>query len=200
VSFIHDGNQYGFSRPNVEIGNLHTDNTFRYINFADRELFNNPKQCGIDNLERAMRNRTLLICLAAIATIFAGCAETDYYSYYGSGIYVGTGGASKSVNGIDLWVTGSPPRKFRIIGYITDTRLGGPIAMAGRDAGMAREAKKAGGDGLLLSSDQGNVMGGYSTGSATAFGSGNVITVTGTGVSMPIIQRQARYYVIKYVD
>jgi hypothetical protein len=147
-----------------------------------------------------MRNGTLLICLAAIATIFAGCAETDYYAYYGSGIYVGTGGASKSVNGIDLWVTGSPPRKFRIIGYITDTRLGGPIAMAGRDAGLAREAKKAGGDGLLLASDLTNNMGAYSTSYVAVVGTGNVMTATGTGVSMPIIQRQARYYVIKYVD
>jgi hypothetical protein len=139
------------------------------------------------------------ILLIILVAVFAGCADTEYYSYSGSGVLVGTGGASRNVNGIDLWVTGTPPRQFRIIGYITDERLGGPIAMMGRDRGMASMAKKAGGDGLLLTSDQTNGMGSYSTGSTTAFVTGNTITATGTGLTLPIIQRQAKYYVIKYV-
>jgi hypothetical protein len=132
--------------------------------------------------------------------IFAGCADTEYYGYSGSGVYVGTGGASRSVNGIDLWVTGTPPRRFRIIGYITDERLGGPLAMAGRDRGMASKARNAGGDGLLLTSDQTNGMGSYSTGNAVAFVNGNTVTATGNALTLPIIQRQAKYYVIKYVQ
>jgi hypothetical protein len=145
-----------------------------------------------------MKTSCALLILAA--AFLASCADTEYFAYSGSGIYVGTGGASKTVNGIDLWVTGSPPRKYRIIGYITDTRLGGPLAMAGRDAGMARQAKQAGGDGLILSSDLTNGMGTYTTGNAAIVGTGNVATVTGSSMSMPIIQRQARYYVIKYVQ
>jgi len=65
----------------------------------------------------------------------------------GSGIYEGKGGASKNVNGVDIWLVGTPPRKFRIIGYITDSRPGGLIPMARRDADLAAEAKKNGGDG-----------------------------------------------------
>jgi hypothetical protein len=72
--------------------------------------------------------------------------------------------------------------------------------MAGRDRGMASKAKKAGGDGLLLTSEQTNGMGSYSTGNAMAFANGNTITATGNGVTLPIIQRQAKYYVIKYVE
>lgn len=139
-----------------------------------------------------------LLALALLA--FAGCADTEFYSYSGSGVYMGTGGASRNINGIDLWVTGTPPRKFRIIGYITDERLGAPIAMAGRDRGMATEAKRAGGDGLLLTGDQTNFMGSMTTGNASSFVTGNTLTTTGTATTLPIIQRQARYYVIKYVQ
>jgi hypothetical protein len=107
---------------------------------------------------------------------FAGCADTEFYSYSGSGVYMGTGDASRNINGIDLWVTGTPPRKFRIIGYITDERLGGPIAMAGRDRGMEAEAKRAGGDGLLLTGDQTNFMGSMTTGNTSGFVTGNTFT------------------------
>lgn len=82
---------------------------------------------------------------------------------------------------------------------VTDERLGGPIAMAGRDRGMANEAKKAGGDGLLMTDEQINTMGSYTTGNAMVTGSSNLITVTGGSVALPIIQRRARYYVIKYM-
>jgi hypothetical protein len=141
-----------------------------------------------------------MIFVILLVSILGGCADTEYYTYSGSGVLVGTGGASRNVDGIDLWVTGSPPRQFRIIGYITDERLGGPLAMNGRDRGIASKAKQEGGDGLLLTSDQANGMGSYSSGSATAFATGNTITATGTGLTMPIIQRRAKYYVIKYVQ
>lgn len=131
--------------------------------------------------------------------LLSGCADTEFYTYSGSGVYLGTGGASRNVNGIDLWVTGTPPRQYRIIGYLTDERLGGPLAMAGRDRGMANQARKAGGDGLLLTDEQSNTMGSYTTGSAMVTGSSNLVTVTGSSMALPIIQRRAKYYVIKYI-
>jgi len=72
--------------------------------------------------------------------------------------------------------------------------------MAPRDADMAGVAKKNGGNALLLSADAAEFMGTYSTGNAIAMRSGNVTTATGSGVSMPMIRREARYYVIRYVD
>jgi hypothetical protein len=138
--------------------------------------------------------------LAFIVMVLAGCAQTEYYTYSGSPVMIGTGGASKNVNGIDLWITGTPPRKFQVIGYITDSRFGGPIAMAGRNAGMAAEAKRAGGDGLIMSSDWMNQLGTYSTGNAYAWSTGNSVNVTGNAVAMPIIRREGRYYVIRYIQ
>ena len=68
------------------------------------------------------------ILLAAVVSL-TGCA-TDYYTYSGSPVIQGHGGASKRVDGIDLWVIGTPPRKFQVIGYIEDSRPGGPIPVA----------------------------------------------------------------------
>jgi hypothetical protein len=50
----------------------------------------------------------LLLCLTIL---FAACA-TDYYTYSGSQIYQGQGGASKRINGVDLWIVGTPPRDY----------------------------------------------------------------------------------------
>ena len=87
-----------------------------------------------------------LFALVILTGLCGGCS-TNYYTYSGSGIYEGKGGASKNVNGVDIWLVGTPARKFRIIGYITDSRPGGLIPMARRDADLAAEAKKNGGDG-----------------------------------------------------
>jgi len=135
-----------------------------------------------------------------VLTMLCGCISTNYYTYSGSGVYEGKGGASKSVNGVDLWLVGTPLRKFRIIGYITDSRPAGPATMAGRDADLAAEAKKNGGDGILLKADRTDFVGVYSTGNASAFTNGNVTTAVGSGVSVPIRRREGEFFVIKYVD
>jgi hypothetical protein len=103
-----------------------------------------------------MKRRLLAL---VILTSLCGCISTNYYTYSGSGIYEGKGGASKNINGVDIWLVGTPPRKFRIIGYVTDSRPGGPIPMAHRDADLAAEAKKNGGDGILLKADRTDFVG-----------------------------------------
>jgi hypothetical protein len=139
------------------------------------------------------------LALVILTSLCGGCS-TNYYTYSGSGIYEGKGGASKNINGIDIWLVGTPPRKFRIIGYFTDSRPGGIIPMARRDADLAAAAKRNGGDGLSLKAEQTDFLGTYSTGNATAVTSGNVTTAVGSGVSVPIIRREGQYFVIKYVN
>jgi hypothetical protein len=41
--------------------------------------------------------------IAALALLLSGCV-TDYYSYQGGGPMIGQGGASKRIDGIDIWV------------------------------------------------------------------------------------------------
>ena len=144
-----------------------------------------------------MFGKLRLVTLGVLFVSCAGCV-TNYYTYSGSGIYEGRGGASKNINGIDIWLVGTPPRKFKIIGYVTDSRPGGPIPMAMRDSDLAATAKKNGGDGILLKADQADFLGTYSTGNATAVTTGNVTTAFGSGMSVPIIRREGQYFVIKY--
>jgi hypothetical protein len=120
---------------------------------------------------------------------------------------IGQGGASKRVDGIDIWLIGAPPRKFQIIGYIEDTRPGGPIPMARRNAKLAEVAKQQGGDGVLIQSDAAQYMGSLTTGNAFTTANGNFygngfngsVLTTGTSISTPMIRREGRFFVIKYL-
>src|SRR5258708_30668568 len=93
-----------------------------------------------------LAKRRLLASLFLGLTFLGGGCSTNYYTYSGSGIYEGRGGASKNINGIDIWLVGTPPRKFRIIGYITDSRPGGVIPMARRCESCSRCEEKWGTD------------------------------------------------------
>lgn len=135
-----------------------------------------------------------------IALCLSACVSTEYYTYSGSPVYVGTGGASKNIDGIDLWVVGSPPRKYTVIGYIIDSRPNRGIPLLTMQADMASRAKKAGGDGLLLNLEQVNYAGTVSSSSFSTFANGNTLTGSGVGLSVPLSNRESRYYVIKYVQ
>src|SRR5258707_5601703 len=115
-----------------------------------------------------LAKKPLLASLFLLLNFLGGGCSTNSYPYSGSGIYEGRGGASKNVNGVDIWLVGTPPRKFRIIGYITDSRPGGAIPMARRDADLEAVAKKSGGDGILLNAEQTGFLYIYSHGNATA--------------------------------
>jgi hypothetical protein len=146
------------------------------------------------------------------ATLALSACSTTYYTYSGSPVYTGQGGASKNVNGIDFWVIGTPPRKFRIIGYVEDSRKRGLIENATRDPNVAAKAKAAGGDAVIRTGDFEQYVGTVSsaTGSAYTTGNANIVgntaqfnantTTSGTAVSVPIFWRNSQYLVIKYLD
>jgi hypothetical protein len=136
----------------------------------------------------------LKLALLGVTLILSACA-TDYYTYQGAPVTTGTGGAAKNVNGIDLWIMGTPPRKFRIIGYITDSRPGGPIPMAMRDGAIASEARAKGGDAVIMNSDNSQLMGMANMTNVNAVYN----SLYSTSVTMPIIRRNGTYYVIKYL-
>lgn len=160
------------------------------------------------------KTKTLFALLSAITLI--GCS-TDYQPWQGSQVILqGTGGTCDRVDGIDFWTFGTPPRRYQIIGMIQDSRRNGIISRATYKHDIADKAKRAGGDAVALQSRQseyrGSISGGtansYSNGSATAYGSGGVInaygrsttTTYGTGYSVPIVQKDSTFFVLKYVD
>jgi hypothetical protein len=168
----------------------------------------------------ALGTSLLFVCSIALAS--------DFVSYEGNdAVRVGSGGEKKIVDGVDFWSNGAPPRKFKIIGYVTDSRLKsgliGMIRMSGLDSSIAKEAKKAGGDAVILTNSQAvtkayiNNTQTNSTATANASGSFNATTsgnstagtfgatTTAQGqsnsatIAVPAEQQHTKYAVIKYL-
>jgi hypothetical protein len=145
------------------------------------------------------------------ASLALSACSTTYYTYSGSPVYTGQGGASKNVSGIDFCVIGTPPRKFRIIGYIEDSRKRGIIESATRDPNVAAKAKEAGGDAVIRTGDFEQYVATVTTASGNAYTTGNAsfvgnttqfnanTTASGTQVSVPVFWRNSQYLVIKYL-
>ena len=161
-----------------------------------------------------MIHKHLLLIGASLGMVatFAGCASTQYSQYSGSPVVIGQGGANRNINGIDFWIYGTPNRPYQIIGYIQDSRLGGPLAMAGRERGIAAQARSRGADGIIIQSDNKEFMGtisngfanGWSSGSGFAFGNGwnynGNFGMNAFSTTTPIIQRNSTFLAIKYVN
>lgn len=62
--------------------------------------------------------------MMAIAGLSAATFADDFKAYEGKNTtFDGNGGEKTTVDGIDFWANGAPPRKFKLLGYIEDTRL-----------------------------------------------------------------------------
>ena len=72
-----------------------------------------------------MIRKTISILMAALGLAISACSSTQYATYSGSPVLVGQGGASRQVQGLDVWVVGTPPRPYQIVGYIQDSRYEG---------------------------------------------------------------------------
>lgn len=60
----------------------------------------------------------MLLGLAPVAV-----PAQEFIGYEGkNAVREGDGGAKKTVEGVDFWSDGAPPRKFVLLGYVTDRR------------------------------------------------------------------------------
>lgn len=86
-----------------------------------------------------MKNARLVI--VTLLTAFLVSCATNFTEYRGQGIIGGKGGTIKVVDGIDLWETGEPDRKCRILGVIDDDGKS--------DSAVAKIARKRGGNAVI---------------------------------------------------
>lgn len=137
---------------------------------------------------------------------------SDFVVYEGKdAIREGNGEEKKPVDGIDFWANGAPPKKFKILGYIEDTRrqsgLIGKLRMSGLDSSVAKQAKGAGGDAVIVvdanAETTGYVGNSYTSEQASATSNGNSATAQGhswTSSGTVAVQKQhSRYAVVKYL-
>lgn len=72
----------------------------------------------------------------------------------------GNGGTKVQKDGIDFWTTGDPPRKYQVIGILTDKRNECLLCNnAVGSASVAKTVKAAGGDAVLVMDQNSQVRG-----------------------------------------
>src|SRR5215510_44096 len=141
---------------------------------------------------RRMKVIPPLLALLLNAALLVGCASTEYQALESQAPITGQGvaGTRQVVDGVDIWTFGTPPRKYRVLGVINDTRGAGPVPMAGYYSGIAAKVKQYGGDAAIEVSSQRQYIGTASFANATTttsggysgagYNYGNFSTVNGT--------------------
>jgi hypothetical protein len=142
-----------------------------------------------------------LILAAALAAAGPALAGTRFFAYDGrDAVRQGDGGDKKVVDGVEFWVDGAPPHRFQILGSLEDQRLKGgilgAISMSGLEHDIAKRARAAGGDAVILSDQHDHVLamvgaslGGFSFGGGGGFGSS-------ADLETPIAKHMSLYRVV----
>lgn len=168
--------------------------------------------------------RKLVVALVLGAMMLSGCAlytQTSFSEFRGPSEFAGRGGTVKSVDGIDVWTSGEPDRRFRVLGVIDQSHYNNRsimalIAGATKESTLITIAKKHGGDAIiLLGSDSvvtGSTTRGWAAGQSSGAYSGNYSRNTyggtysgnafayGTARTRAITETDTRVAVIKYLD
>lgn len=142
---------------------------------------------------------------AVFLVLFASSAlALDFVGYEGKdSIKEGQGGSKKTVAGIDFWSDGLPPFKFKLLGYVTDRRhksgLFGMISMSSLETDVAEEAKKVGGDGVIIVGSEAETTG------SVGFAQGNMMQrsyggqFSGFGSTAQVQKQNSKYAVVQYM-
>jgi hypothetical protein len=158
-----------------------------------------------------------ILAIAGAALTLAGCASTQVSRYEtapGQEVRIGEGGAVETVtrNGrsIDLWLEGTPPKPFKILGRAKSEYVYGALDREwNRNAAIGQMADAAiaqGGDAVVIGSEASGTVGsvyvpGVQTTNIQRAGSGYRATTTGgPGVSGGIGQDVIVAYIVKYVE
>lgn len=138
------------------------------------------------------------IVVVALFVATPALSKTTFEQWEGkSKVFEGEGGTKIVANDIDFWTTGSPPRKFEIVGIIEDDRGTGPLSgSAMRSEKVAKLIAKHGGTAAILLSRDTRVAGVIHDGQFSV--SGN--QAYGGGSSVAVRKATTRLAVIKYVE
>lgn len=124
----------------------------------------------------------------------------------------GDGGTKVVHDGVELWTTGTPPRTYRVIGILTDTRRDQRFSAASFGPDVAAEIRKVGGTAAILISESTQFLGTVSTGQSTGttrvtvssfgnissgYGTSNLV---GSSDTIAVSDKTTRLLVVKYLD
>jgi uncharacterized protein YbjQ (UPF0145 family) len=150
--------------------------------------------------------KRLAIAAAVTAVLAAACAVTEVAEYRaapGHEFVVGTGGAVKVVDGMEVWLEGgTPPRKFRVIAEAYTKYEDEAYALSQ----IVEVAKKHGADAVIILSNRTETTGvvaipGTTTTNLSGYGNyARATTTTTPGYVTPVRVGIGRTAFIKYVD
>ena len=144
-----------------------------------------------------MRISRILVIAVMLAASSSANARPKFVAYEGKdAVSEGRGGTKVVSHGIDFWTTGEPPRRFQVLGLITDNRSRGWFNGDAVGSGsVAAKAKEAGGDAVIVLAQSSQITG-YVHGGQTTLNGG---TAYGFGWSRPVSEETTRMVVIKYL-
>ena len=152
--------------------------------------------------------RAIAIGLVLMGLPLTAAAAPEFLRYEGrDAVHEGRGGERKTVDGVDFWLRGDPPRRYEVIGSLNDRRhktgLYGAIRMSGLDTELAKAAKAAGGDAVILDEERDEVTGvgssAFASGSDSYGGGAYYANASGFGIQRAIKDHESRYIVVKYL-
>jgi hypothetical protein len=153
-------------------------------------------------MKHSLMLKNVSACILAFAVTSA--IALDFTGYEGKdAIREGQGGAKKTVAGVDFWSDGLPPFKFKLLGYVTDRRLKsgllGMMSMSSLESDVAVEAKKVGGDGVIIVGAEAETTGTVGIAQANVTQRGYGVQGTGFGTTAQVQKQNSKFAVIKYM-
>ena len=154
-----------------------------------------------------MKTRTMTRIVGLLLALLAMpvFASPEFTRYYGrDAVIEGQGGEMKVVEGVEFWSNGAPPRRFELLGYLSDRRhasgMLGKIRLKGLEKDIAKAALQNGGEAVVLVSADQEIVGHVSTGNANAYSTGqNSARAWGTSTTAPVAKQNTRYAVIRFL-
>lgn len=144
-----------------------------------------------------MRVGTIIVFAAAMTASSPVYARARFVAYEGKdAVSEGRGGTKVVAHGVDFWTTRDPPKRFQVLGIITDKRGTGLIAGdAVGSSSVAAKVKEVGGDAVIVMGQSSQLTGYVHGGQATVNGN----TAYGSGWSAPVERSTTRMVVVKYL-
>ena len=152
-------------------------------------------------LKERQMNTLLRIAAGSLLLAVVGCATIEFKPFEAKvNAFEGAGGTKVVIEGMEFWDNGEPPRKYMVLGIVDDERPGGPIPMASLKSDVVHKAKEVGGDAVIQLNSNSQLLGVYSSGSATAYSYGRSATAYGSSTAVPMRRNLSKFAVIKYLD
>lgn len=133
------------------------------------------------------------LAVTAAVLLLTACASTNFQQYegrHGPKIVEGQGGTKEAIEGYELWGSGTPPRRYQVLGMTVIEDFDNVFGNQRIRSALVAQIKAAGGDAAIAidASGGGQVLG---TGLSST---GNVTSVVGFS------KKSNRYEIVKYLD